>query len=105
MKILTVCQRGNCRSVAAAYILKDRLGSWDTIAMGIQTASDETQDMLFLWADRIIVCAGEDIFLQIPEKFKHKTYWANIGNDIWRNPMNEYLQAQLYPLLKNIIQK
>lgn len=105
MKILTVCQRGNCRSVAAAYILKDRLGFADTIAMGIETASTETQNMLGNWADKILAVGQEDIFNRIPKQFEEKTYWVNIGPDMWHNPMNEYLQAQLYPLLKDIVNK
>ena len=103
MKILTVCQRANCRSVAAAYILKDVLGVNDTIAMGVQTASPETQSILFNWADEIVVVAGEDIYSQIPEEFLHKTSWVDIGPDIWRDPMHRDLQTKLLPLLEEVI--
>lgn len=103
MKILTVCQRGNVRSVAAAYILKDQMEFSDTIAMGVETASLETQNILFNWADKILVVAGRDVYEKIPAEFIFKIEWLNIGPDIWQNPKSEDLLAKLNILLRELL--
>ena len=53
MKILTVCEHGNVRSVALAYLLKVIYG-YDVLAIGMKETGIETQNMLFTWADTII---------------------------------------------------
>lgn len=105
MKILTVCQRGNCRSVATAYILKDRMGVFDAIAMGVETASPETQKMLLEWADKIIVVGQKYIYDKVPKGFEDKMHWLDIGPDVWRNPTDENLLGLLYPMLEDVINK
>ena len=79
MKILCVCQRGNSRSVALAYIFKDRLNQ-DAIAMGIRTASDETKQMLYDWADSIILVDGK-FANEMPIRHIGKTKVWDVGPD------------------------
>ena len=79
MKILCICARGNSRSVALAWILKDHLGQ-DAIAMGIEAASKKTKEMLYKWAEKIILVDNQ--FLdQIPEEYKEKTKVWHVGGD------------------------
>lgn len=79
MKILVVCARGNSRSVALAWILKDHM-NLDAIAMGIRAAADDTKDMLYKWADKIILVAGafKD---EIPEEYRGKLKVWDVGED------------------------
>lgn len=63
MKILCVCDQGNNRSVQFAHLLK--YWGHDTISVGIKTTSKETLDMLFKWADKIIV-TEDDQFDSFP---------------------------------------
>jgi predicted protein tyrosine phosphatase len=74
LKILCICQRGNSRSVALAYIFKDMLDQ-DAIAIGIEAASNDTKEMLFEWADSIIV-VDETLADGIPN-----TYWSKLN--VW----------------------
>ena len=79
MKILCVCSRGNSRSVALAWILKDHL-HLDALAMGIDTNSEETKNVLYDWADRIILV--DKIFEErIPKEYKTKLKIFDVGGD------------------------
>jgi predicted protein tyrosine phosphatase len=79
MKILCICARGNSRSVALGWILKDHLGH-DAIAMGIEVASPETQNMLFDWAEKIIL-VDKTFENKIPNKYKNKLKIWDVGGD------------------------
>lgn len=95
MKILTVCQRGNIRSVTLAYILKDERGLKDVIAIGVETTTKETLDLFAIWADKIYVVGEEAIKNQIPPEFQNKVIWFDIGTDVWGNFPNAQLLAIL----------
>lgn len=96
-RILCVCSGGNVRSVSLAYILR-RLYKYDAIACGIKGNSPYTLDMLYKWADRIIILEGE--FRQaIPERFWPKVVIYEVGKDVWHQPMHPELMDKLYKLL------
>ena len=79
MKILCLCERGNSRSVALAWILKDHMGH-NAIASGMRTMDDETKEMLYNWAERIILVdkTFED---EIPVEYKTKLKVWDVGPD------------------------
>lgn len=81
MKYLCVCEGGNVRSVTLAYILKDERGL-EALAMGWKPNSDETKQMLYEWADTIIVmqAAFED---KIPQEYRGKVIVCDVGPDRW----------------------
>lgn len=79
MKILCVCQRGNSRSVALAYILKDMLNQ-DAIALGEETAAKDTKQMLYEWADKIII-VDKKLRKRIPKKYAKKCTVWDVGED------------------------
>ena len=79
MNILCVCQRGNSRSVALAYIFKDVYGQ-DALAMGISAASDDTKSMLYEWAD-IIILVDQKYEDEIPAEYKKKLQIWDVGSD------------------------
>jgi predicted protein tyrosine phosphatase len=81
MKILTMCQRGNCRSVALAYVFKDLMGH-DAISCGWQSNSRYTLEMLFKWAERIIVLEGYMVDYVI-DAYRPKVSVYDVGHDRW----------------------
>lgn len=78
-KIVTVCARGNSRSVALAFIFKDVLGH-DAVAIGIESAGDDLKELLFTWADKIIL-VDETFKDLIPNKYKDKLLVWHVGVD------------------------
>lgn len=78
-KILTICEWGNSRSVALAWLLKDQHGA-DALACGICAASPETFHMLCEWADIIIVTFGP-IARDIDMAFLDKVKVWDVGQD------------------------
>lgn len=98
-KIVTVCQGGNNRSVCLGFILKHQLGL-DSVAIGIETAGEELQTILFKWAEKIILTDKrfED---KIPKKYKKKLLIWDVGPDrygVWWHPelisqFHEYIKG------------
>ena len=79
MKILCICARGNSRSVALSWILKDHL-HLDALAMGLEANSEETKEMLYKWADRIIL-VDKNFLDFIPEQYRAKLKIFDVGGD------------------------
>ena len=81
MKILTVCQRGNNRSAALAYILRDERGPNEVLNYGPQGGvNDETINMLCTWANVIMVTTKE---VDVPEEYRDKRLFIDVGSDKW----------------------
>lgn len=92
MKILCVCNGGNCRSPVVAEVLKGTFGH-DAIAIGTYWASERTMAMLCEWAD--IIAPVEPLAAELPPvdlaKWKASPIWrytsklriAPIGTDRW----------------------
>lgn len=81
MKILTMCQGGNSRSVGMAFLLKYKYNI-DAIACSWEKNSPETLDMLFKWADSILIMeASFEKF--IPSEYKNKIIVTDVGEDVW----------------------
>lgn len=98
MKILTVCQGGNVRSVMARYLLNYKYG-FDCLACGWEPNTDETKAMLFEWADTIIPMQPEFIE-KIPAKYHDKIKVVfETGPDKWG------LNADLMAVVDGLIQE
>ncbi len=95
MKILTLCDQGNNRSVQFAHLLK----YWnnDTLSAGLKTTSVETLTMLYEWADIIILT--EDVQV-IPDKYSEKALLLNVGPDTYPRPFNPMLHKKAKELLE-----
>lgn len=101
MKVVTMCQGGNSRSVACGFLLKYKYGM-DAIACSWQKNSPETLKMLFEWADAIIIM--QEIFRQfVPVEFHPKLYVIDVGEDIWANGLHPDLIQKCDGLLQGII--
>jgi len=98
MKILTVCQGGHVRSVAAKYILKYRYGH-DVLACGWESNTPETREMLCEWADYIVIMQAA--FKQfIAPKYHGKLFAYDVGEDRYGNPFHPDLQAGIDGIIK-----
>ena len=92
MKFVTVCEQGNNRSAHAAWYLRHKRGGGinDTIPMGIMTTTSATQEMLFEWADYIILMDSRFQEL-IPDKYMDKLKVWDVGKDRWPRPFHKEL--------------
>jgi hypothetical protein len=79
-KILALCQKGNSRSVALAFILKKR--GADALAAGLVTSSPETILMLCQWAELIIVTDSRLLPL-LPSGQEDKLKIFDVGSDVY----------------------
>jgi len=97
MKFVCMCQKGNCRSVVLAYLLK-KMGH-HAIAIGWKTVEPEIKKQLFEWADQIIVMR-EYIFRHVEEPYQKKTIVFNVGRDIYFKGHDETLIDMLKKYIK-----
>lgn len=88
MKVLTVCSEGINRSVVLASITKYKWG--DVIAIGVNNTSPETLEMLYNWADYIIV-VDKRLITQIPTKYSAKVKDWDVGEDRYPRAYNQEL--------------
>lgn len=99
MKILTICDQGNNRSVQFAHLLKYKYKGFDVIPIGLSTTSLPTLQMLFEWANIIILtepCQKE----QIPFCYEHKVKVWDVGADTYPRPFNKELYAKARAIIE-----
>jgi len=99
MRILTVCEQGNKRSVFTRNILHHK---HDVISFGIMTSTPETITMLCEWADKILL-AEPNMVEMIPEVYRLKVDTRfTIGPDVWptyiQGPLKDLVFMQLKAL-------
>lgn len=98
MRILTICQGGHVRSVAAKYLLRYKYGH-DVIACGWEGNTDETRDMLCQWAEYIVIMQGE--FKKYIDPMYHgKLFAYDVGRDRFGNPFHPELQAMIDGMIR-----
>lgn len=78
MNILTVCEQGNVRSVATRYRLNKR-GHRDVIAIGAMNTTPETLEMLYDWAEVVLLAEPHFVELLPDDKKVEKKF--TIGPD------------------------
>lgn len=103
-KILTLCRGGQVRSVGAKYILSYKYGH-DVIACGWESNSESTRELLYQWADYIIIM--ESKFEQyVPDKYKfneageRKLFCYDVGEDRFGYAFHLELQKILDGMIK-----
>ena len=90
--VLCLCQGGNVRSVALAYLLKQKYGI-DAIAASLKYNTDTTISTLIQWSDRVIVVADDlmdEFRTRFPEHIRKAGVYP-IGPDVWGNPIRKSL--------------
>lgn len=98
MKILTVCNGGNCRSVTLASMIKQE--GVEAIPIGLRTNTTKTIKMLGRWADVVIVLADNHMLDRLPNGLKKKVIYMNIGKDEWEQAMHPELVKRISKALK-----
>ena len=96
MKILTVCEGGNTRSVTLATLLKYYHGGHDALAMSWAKQGDDTKKMLYTWANRILVVDQwlyDEVRAELEKwKFSYDLHYnlvlIPIGQDRWGQSMH-----------------
>lgn len=97
MKVLCICQGGNSRSVACAYVLKYFFNQ-DALACSQEKNTPETIEMLCSWADHI--CVMQPQFGEVvPEKYREKVTVIDVGPDVWCNGLHPDLVNKVGMLL------
>lgn len=98
MKILCTCAEGNNRAVTFAHIIKYVPG-FETMTVGLEYNSPETLELMFRWADVIVV--PDDTLLElIPDHHIGKIKFYDIGPDVYPRPHNPELYARIKGLLE-----
>ena len=104
MRILTVCNHGNIRSVAMAYLIKTIYRhEHEVIPVGIKDVSSETFIQLSKWADKIIFMDRNIV----PNKIEYinkapSIFIADVGKDIWHDANNEELRHKCLKYIKDL---
>jgi len=102
-RIVTMCQGGHVRSVALKYLLKYEHGH-DVIACGWESNPLSTREMLFEWADFIVIMQPEFVRYVPKEYHNHgdgtrKLFCYDVGNDRFHNPFHSELQKMLRSMI------
>ena len=90
IKILTVCNKGNCRSVGTRYCLYNR-GYRNVIAIGGSNTSPKTLKMLCNWADKILLAKVKHISYLPDSAWEKVDKQFTIGEDTYKHSMNPEL--------------
>jgi predicted protein tyrosine phosphatase len=98
-KVLCCCAGGKVRSVAAKYVLEDEHQLPNVLVAGLEKNGPETLDMLFRWADHILVVGDTDLLERVPELFRSKRVFLGVGKDRW----GHYDHADLLRVLRRLI--
>jgi hypothetical protein len=89
MKVLTVCEHGLNRSVAARWLLQHQ--GHEAIPVGLECHSADTLDLLYAWADRILLL---DARLRSRLPTENLTVW-DVGPDRYPHHYHPDLVRQL----------
>jgi predicted protein tyrosine phosphatase len=89
-RILAVCLRGNSRSAAMAWVLKEEFER-DAVCIGWSAAGPELMDTLCRWAEVVVVMEGK-FAKHIPAAYAEKIKVCDVGDDRWVNPRHPELQ-------------
>lgn len=81
-----------------AHVLK-YVENFETLTCGLEYHTPETLKMLFEWAD-VITVPEDKLLALIPEEYKNKVKFYNIGEDVYPRPFNQVLYAKAKELME-----
>ena len=85
-----MCRQGLVRSVGLADVLKLHFDLVDVLPIGHFGNSEETKNMLFAWADFIIVMEAH-YTKHVPDEYSAKTLICEVGPDVYGHSHNPKL--------------
>lgn len=81
-----------------AFLLK-YVSNFETLTAGLLYNTPETLKVLYEWAD-VITVPEEKLLAYIPEEYKHKIKFYNIGEDHYPRPFNSELLTKARLLME-----
>ena len=102
-KVLCCCAGGKVRSVSAKYVLEDRLGFRRVLSVGLEKLGPEDLEVLFAWADRVLVVGEEALVKKIPPQWGAKVLHVDVGPDVYFTYFNPALMARVGPELDRLV--
>lgn len=100
-KVVCCCAYGQVRSVAARRAVYKLTDCRSVLACGLERNDTTTLQMLFEWADVIVVAGEAELAARVPAEYVSKLLHINIGKDIWGDPFAVDLAHQVTRLLAN----
>ena len=70
----------------------------DVIPIGLNNTSKETLEMLYKWAEKIILT---DYALRVPDEYSSKVKMWDVGGDIYPRPFNLDLHVKAKQILED----
>ena len=101
MKVVCMCQGGNSRSAGCGFILKYEYGM-DALACGWEGNTPETLEMLFNWAEAIIIMEAKFVSY-VPDQYRSKVFVVDVGPDRWFNSLHPDLLNTIRPILARMV--
>jgi predicted protein tyrosine phosphatase len=95
-RFLCICEGGNVRSVALAFVLKN-FHNRDALACGWRFTELATLKMLCKWAEAIVLMQREFID-KVPKKYHKDLLIVDVGPDRYGTPFH----PELHEFLKNV---
>jgi predicted protein tyrosine phosphatase len=94
-RIVTMCRQGLVRSVALADVLKLHFEPVDVVPVGYFGNTEQLKDMLFEWADAIIVME-QKYNKHVHPRWAEKVYVCEVGPDTYGNSHNPVLISKVW---------
>lgn len=82
VKIVVMCRQGLVRSVSLTDVLKLHFRPVDVIPIGYFANTEATKNMLFAWADHVIVME-QHMAKKVPDEFAAKVSVCEVGPDVY----------------------
>ena len=102
-KVVCCCRKGQVRSVAARRILIERHGFRNVLSFGLENTDDFWKEMLFGYANHVLVVGGDAVWCLLPDYWRYKALWLDVGRDVWGNPMDYELDKLLSPMIERLV--
>jgi len=94
-RIVTMCRQGLVRSVALADVLKLHFEPVDVVPVGYFGNSQQLKDMLFEWADHIIVME-QKYTKHVHPRWASKVLVCEVGPDTYGHSHNPKLISMVW---------
>ena len=91
------------RSVAARHLLVSRHAFRNVLTLGLQNTRDFWKDMLLGYAHAVLVVGSEPVWELLPEYWRYKAIFLNVGQDVWGNFRHPGLLAKLEPMIERLV--
>lgn len=102
-RVLCVCQKGNSRSVALAWLLKKKYHA-DALACGVDAQAVGTVRLLCEWVEIVILTAGryQNYLLLIAPECESKLLVWDVGHEKWFKGFSDDLIQRYFKFIRSL---